>query len=484
MLEYFRRRVHASWLITWCATGVLVGVGLSLVVEPMIAETQSIITVITLWVLAFSKRIRGMVVLALVGGLLLGLMRGGTLQHELQAYKPYYGNQVQVRGTVSEDTVFGSRGDQRIQLGNVLVATHKLPGKVWISSNSQIDIKRGDIVMFQGILGEGFGNMPATMFRARLVDAERPIHGDVAREVRDWFASGVRNAIPEPEASLGVGYLVGQRSTLPEELDNQLQLLGLTHVVVASGYNLTILVRFTRRTFVKKSKYLATLAACLMIVSFVLVTGFSPSMSRAALVTGLSLLAWYFGRAIHPMVILPFSAAVTALINPAYVWGDIGWYLSFTAFAGIMILAPLLKHFLWGKDATLRAPIQILLETTAAQVATLPIIAYVFGQYSLLALPANLLVLPLVPLAMLLTFFAGIVGVTIAGVAVIAGWPAMFVLNYMTVVVNWLAQLPGAASELKFSAATLVVSYMCLIFVSVFLWRKTGHTFRNDNIVE
>ena len=151
----------------------------------------------------------------------------------------------------------------------------------------------------------------------------------------------MREVVKEPQASLGIGFLTGQRSTLPDSLDEQLRIVGLTHIVVASGYNLTILVRFARRLFVRYSKYWATVSASVMICGFVLVTGFSPSMSRAALVTGLSLAAWYYGRKIHPLVLLLFAAAITVLINPSFLWGDIGWALSFTAFAGVMLLAPL-----------------------------------------------------------------------------------------------------------------------------------------------
>lgn len=436
--------------------------------------------VVVLW----RSQMQVMIFAAILLGLLVGFYRGGTVQQALIVYKPYYGQQVEIRGRVSEDTALGPNGDQRVQLTAVVIDGRQLPGRVWISSSTQLIIKRGDIVVFRGQLREGFGNLPASMFRAELVRAERIPHGDVAREVRDWFADGARKIIPEPEASLGIGFLVGQRSTLPEDLDNQLRLLGLTHVVVASGYNLTILVRFTRRAFVKKSKYLATLAAALMIASFVLITGFSPSMSRAALVTGLSLLAWYFGRKVHPFVLLPFSAAVTALLNPAFVWGDIGWYLSFASFAGIMILAPLLKHYFFSKQAKLPSVVQILFETSSAQLATLPIIAYVFGQYSLLALPANLLILPLVPLTMLLTFIAGLTGVLLPTVGAPAGWPANALLSYMTSAVDWLAGLPGATGELRFSLLMLAGGYGMIVCLCVFLWRKTKHRFHEDSIIE
>lgn len=405
------------------------------------------------------------------------------MQAVLMGYEPFYGKQVIVRGMVSEDVALAGDGKQRLQIQKVFISSQQLPGKVWVSTKAATDIKRGDVVQFEGLLREGFGNLPASMAGARLVKLDHPVHGDVGREVRDWFASVIRKVIPEPEASLGIGYLVGQRSALPEDLDNQLRLLGLTHVVVASGYNLTILVRFTRRFFARVSKYTAFMAALMMIAGFVLMTGFSPSMSRAALVTGLSLAAWYFGRTIQPLVLLALVAAVTGFINPAFVWGDIGWYLSMLSFAGIMILAPLIKHYFFGKDAELRTVPGIVLETMSAQIATLPLIAFIFGQYSPLALPANVLVLPFIPFTMLATFVAGFVSVFSVWLGEVVHWPATIILKYMTFTVDKISQVPGAASEISFSLAMLIGGYVILALICIILWRKTKHNFGKDNIV-
>ena len=133
-------------------------------------------------------------------------------------------------------------------------------------------------------------------------------------------------------------------------------------------------------------------------------------MSRAGLVAGLSLAAWYYGRTIHPLVLLPVSAAITLIVNPQFGWGDLGWQLSFASFTGVIILAPLLhKYFFGGKDpGTFR---QILIETLSAQLATLPLLMMSFGVVSNVALIANMLILPFVPLAMLLTFASGVLAV-------------------------------------------------------------------------
>ena len=321
------------------------------------------------------------------------------------------------------------------------------------------------------------------MYRAELEGFHRPVPGDIAFQVRDWFSNAVRTAIPEPQASLGVGYLVGQRRALPAELDTALQIAGLTHIVVASGYNLTILVRFARRLFEKISKYLSVLASSGLIISFISVTGLSPSMSRAGLVAGLALLAWYYGRSFHPMVLLSFAAAVTVLVNPAYAWGDVGWQLSFAAFGGVMIVAPLLQQFYFGdkKPGTLR---QIVGETFAAWLCTLPILMSTFGYASIVAVFANLLILPLVPLAMVLVLFAGIGALVVPVIAELIALPATLLLTYMTEVTFAMSNVSWARLEIAIDSALVGGLYLALIVFCLYMWRATQLDLSKTSIVD
>lgn len=420
---------------------------------------------------------------AIIFGLALGLWRGSLEQNALQDYQAFYGRNLTVQGAVSEDTSYGPHGDQRVMLRDISIEGQRLHGQVWISLVRGGDIRRSDIVSVAGKLQPGFGNLAGSMFYAKVTHIARPVPGDIALRVRDWFDAAVRRAVAEPEASLGVGFLTGQRSSLPQDLDNQLKTVGLTHAVVASGYNLTILVLFARRAFLKKSKYLSTLAAAFMAAGFMLIAGFSPSMTRAGIVTALGLAAWYYGRTVHPLVLLPMAAAITIVLNPSYVWGDIGWALSFAAFAGVLVLAPLLHHFFWGvsRPGVLR---EIFVGTMSAQLATLPIMIFAFGQYSPYALLANMLVLPLVPLTMLLTFVAGAGALALPGLAQVFGWPASAVLRYMVAAVDKIAALPNAQSELRFGTLALAASYAILSVIVMLLWRKTRHDFRRGEASE
>lgn len=477
------KKIHSSWLICFVSCGVLIGVILSVFTLDIFSNFSWLILSICLAVISFINKKKYIIFLALFAGLFLGLFRGSNVYVSQSLYKPYIGSQVVVSGKVAEDTSLGSGGDQRIKLKDIRISNQKLPGSIWISSNVVKDIKRSDELTIKGFLTEGFGSFCASMYRVEIIRITKIKNSDPALVIRDDFSKVVRKGINDPEAGLGLGFLTGQHSSLPENLNNNLRLLGLTHIVVASGYNLTILVRLMRRLLARISKYLAAFGSVCLISGFVLVTGLSPSMSRAGLISLLSLAAWYYGRRINPFILLPFSAAITAIWNPFFMWGDLGWYLSFAAFGGVMILSPLILDYFWGdkKPGQLH---QIFLETTSAQIMTLPIIASAFNQYSPLALIANLFVLPLIPATMLLTFLSGAITYAIPSLAVFVGIPASFLLGVIIKVVDWLAALPIAGGEIKIISSVLVLIYTFILIAAIYMWRRTKHNFNKDSIIE
>lgn len=477
------RKQHVSVFIALFCVGILIGVALALIPNThYFGGLGWFVFAVFLIIICAWKRTNWLLVFIVIAGVLIGIARALPAQDQLRKYETLVGQSVIIKGKVSEDVATGKHGESQIKLTDVSINGDKSIGQVWVSADSKIEIKRSFQIAAVGKVSKGFGNYSASLFRAKIINVTDP-HVDRAREIRDGFANNIRSVISEPQASLGIGYLVGQKSTLPESLEQSLQIVGLTHIVVASGYNLTILVRFARRIFAPISKYLATIAAGSMIGGFILVTGFSPSMTRAGLVAGISLATWYYGRHVHPLVLLPFVAALTVIINPSYMWGDLGWYLSFAAFAGVMILAPLLQNYFFGpeKPGTIR---QIFGETISAQIVTMPIIAISFGSVALFALPANLMILPFVPLAMLLVFLCGIAYILVPSIAVLFGQITQLLLGYMTFVVEWFVSFPNASISVSFGITALVICYVTIIIIAIALQRTTKHDFRNDNIIE
>jgi competence protein ComEC len=470
--------VHSSWgIAVLCATFVF-GVWLALLLRVPVWLGVAFIPIVT--ILFFRLRMYLMPVLVF-GGVCIGLGYGTAALGQRDAYNDYIGSAVRLQGRVKEDPSRSSSGQLSLQLDTVEINTVQMPGSVLVSIQP-VDIKRGDIVLVESGLKPGFGSFPASMSRATLLSAERPVPGDVGRVVRDWFADKVRALLPEPQASLGIGFLTGQKSALPDSLSEALKIAGLSHIVVASGYNLTILVRLARRLFVRVSKYLAAISSGTMIAMFVGITGLSPSMTRAGLVSSLSLLAWYYGHRFHPLVLLPFAAAITVAVQPSYVWGDLGWQLSFAAFAGVMIIAPLLQRYYFGQKepGVFR---QILGETIAAHIATIPIIAIGFGVVSNVAIVANVLVVPLVPLAMLLTFVTGLWSISGIPFGWLVATPTTWLLSYMTHVATFVSELSWAQSELTLEVWMWGIYVVAVIAACLWMSHASKYDLRDANTV-
>lgn len=484
MLSFLKNRVHVSWLIAVLFGAFVAGVWTASFVMIDVALAYFLLVVGLIFaLLAFKFGNVISVTIIVAAGLSIGFWRGSIIVNDLAAYRQFYDSVVMVDGRVRDDPVIGDGNALVVQIDGVVIGGSGLPGVIWLTTSTGPDIKRGDQVSFKGKLAKGFGTFPAVMYRASLLGASRSPASDPAGRVRDWFSNAVRSVIPEPGASLGMGYLTGQKSALPSDLADSLQVVGLTHIVVASGYNLTILVRLSRRLFMRISKYTATLSSFLMIASFVMVTGFSPSMSRAGLVASLSLIAWYYGHRFHPFVLIPFAAGVTVAIEPSYAWGDMGWQLSFAAFAGVIIIAPLIQRFFFGerKPGILR---QVLGETVAAHFATPPIIIAGFGVVSNVAVFANLLVVPLVPLAMLLTFLSGIFALLAPSVAYVVAAPTDWLLAYMINVAEYMAELSWAQTQVSFGWIGILIYYAVLFAVCFLMWHRTKYDLREANIVE
>ncbi len=422
-----------------------------------------------------------LIALAFVGGALIGLARGSVAVVGLANYRPLYGKTVALSGVVADDTDAATRG-MRMKLGNITINGQKLPGQVFATISGADDARRSDTVSVEGQLKPGFGGFAATI-TGKSQGLERPVPGDVPLEIRDNFAGQVRQAIDEPAASLGIGYLLGQKSALPADLVEALKITGLTHVVVASGYNLTILVRLGRRLFAKVSKYLAMLSGASLIAAFVAITGLSPSMTRAGLVAGLGLWAWYYGRKFHPVTLLGVAAAITVAVNPSYVWGDLGWLLSFAAFAGVMIIAPIAMAYFYGSDKPTFVG-QQLVETIAAQIATLPIMIMAFQQFSIIAPLANLLILPVIPYIMLLTAIAGFATWLVPALAGVVGWVPELLLRFQIAIIDWCANIPWALEKPQWQWWGAVLYIVIVAAAIAYMKYKSKYKLYNASLVE
>ncbi len=406
-------------------------------------------------------------------GFTLGWWRGSEILVQLEPYARLHQQRVVVKGIAATDGVYGDNSQLEFDMENITIIepeTRDVIGKIKASGFGVPAVNRGDEVQVEGKLYKTRGGRQASISYAELAVTGRA--DSFVETSRKEFIAGMYSALAEPYASFGLGLLVGQRNTLPGNVSDNLSAAGLTHIVAVSGYNLTIIVRAVQRLFGKRSKYQTFIFSVLLIGVFLLFTGLSPSIVRASIVSGLGLVAWYYGRRIKPVLLILLAAAITAGWYPPYLWSDIGWYLSFLAFFGVLILAPLIVKRM-SKRKSPHPLTLVVIESFAAQLLTAPLIVFIFKELSVVALVANLLVVPIVPVAMLFSLVAGIAGIVITPVASWLSWPANIVMTYMLDVVALLARVPNALVNITIDAWHMLLIYSCILFIVLVLWRKT-----------
>jgi competence protein ComEC len=252
----------------------------------------------------------------------------------------------------------------------------------------------------------------------------------------------IAQALPEPHAGLLMGILLGVKAALPEDLKNDLSTLGLTHIVVVSGFNLTVIAGALQRGTSKLlGRRWSMLLGLIGVVLFTLMVGASAAVVRAAIMVSLAVLATALGRQSDALTSLALAAALMVAKNPMTLW-DVGFQLSVAATTGLVVLSPILESWLPTLPAVIRSPLAV---AVAAQLMTVPIIAYNFHRVSLISPLANLLVLPVVPWMMLFGAIVVFVGFLAIPVASAIGWLVWLFSAYAVSVMHLLASLPFAA---------------------------------------
>lgn len=292
--------------------------------------------------------------------------------------------------------------------------------------------------------------------------------------MRGAYIAGTQAVFPEPHASLAGGIIAGDTRSVGAEVSDQFSRVSLTHMLVLSGYNITVVTVGVLWLFSRFHPAIRLGAASGTVVLFVLAAGLSGSAVRAAIMALIGMLAVFTKRQFAAARALAFASGAMVVWNPYLLVFDPGFQLSVLATAGLIAFADPLSRVLTAVPArwSLR---EVVATTVAAQASVLPLVLWQSGVLSIVALPANVLALPAVPWAMLASFVASLAGVTLGDMAVPAALPGYFLLSYILGIAKAFSAIPGAAVTVPpFSALLLVPAYVFLVLLAYRMHTKTA----------
>jgi competence protein ComEC len=283
------------------------------------------------------------------------------------------------------------------------------------------------------------GQTILTMYRPNITlkkEAASPIAG-VANLIRARTLLLYQKTLPPVSASLLMGMIFGANEPFPADFRQALQTTGVLHVIAASGMNVTFVsaaLLFTCGLFLKRR--LALMVGVLGIIFYVFLVGFQPSILRAGIMGLLAFGAALLGRQHFGVIALLVSGYLLLLWQPNYLL-DVGFQLSFMATLGILFLKPLLDQPLekLGKLGELGG--ETVTTTVAAQLGTLPILLSVFGQFGLLSILVNAIVLWTIPYIMVIGSIAAIIGLLFPWLGQLLLYPANPFLFYFESLVTF-----------------------------------------------
>jgi competence protein ComEC len=290
-------------------------------------------------------------------------------------------------------------------------------------------------------------------------------------EIRTRAEAALGKGMAQREAALGRGFILGEDDEVDSGTKEDFRRSGLSHLLAVSGQNVALLGLLAM-------PFLAALGMSLrsrllwvlgLIVVYVPLAGAGPSILRAGIMGGLSILATLAGRRTSRLYALVIAAGVLLAVEPG-IAANIGWQLSFAAVLGILLLAASLRKAIgarFGYHGWRRPFVDGAAMTTAATLATAPLIAFHFEGISTTTLLANLLALPAVAPAMWL-------GMLVAAAGQVPGLPVellnsvnALLLAYIAQIAEWCGRPSWAYLQVHLGIIGLFASYLGLAAASI-----------------
>lgn len=302
---------------------------------------------------------------------------------------------------------------------------------------------------------------------------------DASLAIKKKLSTVLASTLPEKQAGLAQAILFGSYGLLDPQVRNDFALTGVVHILSVSGYHVGVLTVFC--LMLGSAMGLGRGACSILTVAvtgtYVMMTGASPPVVRAAIMAWLLLLARWVRKDYDWLTAIALAALLIVFLNPSALF-DVGFQLSFLATWGILELAPLafnaLSSTFGGSAAAVLSVGRASVITLAAQIAVLPVTTYYFNYISAISLPANLVVVPLVSLAMLLGGSAALAGALWLPLGEVLNVSTRLILDLVLGIAHFMAGLPFAVFTVGRPPVIAIIGFYVLLVFVIEIIKKPG----------
>ncbi len=268
------------------------------------------------------------------------------------------------------------------------------------------DIHYGDFVVVEGEYKDG------ELVNAKLDQIK--ISENIFVKTRRKFINFYETSLPKPHSSLVGGITIGAKANLPQDFAKKLKNTGTSHVVVASGMNVTMVAGFLMAVTlsITKRKY-AIILTILAIWVYTLVTGFEAPIIRASIMATTAFIGTAFGRVANTLRYTLIAVFLMLFAVPTWIT-DIGFLLSFATTISMILFASKINTLIHFVPPIIR---ENLSTSLAAQIGSSPIILFVFGRINLLSPLINASILWIVAPVMIIGGISGLISLIFPPIA-------------------------------------------------------------------
>lgn len=299
--------------------------------------------------------------------------------------------------------------------------------------------------------------------------------------IKNSIENKINKLYQSNQGSLIKAIIIGDRSGISKELAGIFQDSGIMHLLAISGLHVGIIamalffiLSAIPEDIIKKIyKYLIIV---IILAGYTAMTGFRPSVCRAALMFSLVIISKSFGRPYHIYNSLYLSALLILLWNPLYI-SDAGFLLSFIVTFFIISIAPILENRLDFLPSYLAKSFSLSL---SAWLGIAPLSAYFFYKISFIAIIANIVIIPLTGVVLILSLISIVMSYLSLNIASIFSLINEFFIALLIMIGKKLSLLPFAY---RYIAQPEIISVI-LYYIIILLFFYTLHFWSDYNYQE